>query len=215
MWRRNNLHWAWHLGALVLVVTAVLLWFRCPSLESEVPTRRGQENRWIEPASTPKEAAQKTVDVDEDGHTSEKLWQAVPESSVPPADLPTFTEKVTERALVRILNVTDGWRVGDRIVLEIPQLERNLDSIIEEVRPGPGIRSYVGTLVDERDGRFVVTVGTKSTLATIITSKGAFEMVAQGELGWLMPAANMNRDRDYSQPDYYLPGDSRFDPSTP
>ena len=116
---------------------------------------------------------------------------------------------------MRIFDVANGWRVGDRIMLEIPQLEQNLASIVEEVRRGPGVRSYVGTLADEPDGRFVMTVGTTSTLVTVISSKGAFEMVAHGELGWLMPAANMNRDRDYSQPDYYLPGDSRFDPQIP
>ena len=55
-----------------------------------------------------------------------------------------------------------------------------------------------------------MTVGTTSTLATVITSMGAFEMVAHGELGWLLPAANMNRNRDYSQPDYYVPGESEL-----
>ena len=201
--------------AAVLAATAVLLWFKFSPPEIDEPTDGRRDTDQIEPISSPEEAAPKRSDIDEEERPDEMPWEAIPVQSVNPAALPALVEDVEDRALVRIFNVANGWRVGDRILLEVPQLEQNLTSIVEEIRPGPGVRSYVGMLVDEPDGRLVVTVGTDSTLATIITSKGAFEMVAHGELGWLMPAANMNRDRDYSQPDYYLPGDSRFDPQIP
>lgn len=35
---------------------------------------------------------------------------------------------------------------------------------------------------------------------------GTYELVAPGELGWLMPSVNMDQHVDYSQPDYYIPG---------
>lgn len=193
--------------AAALAVTVVLLWLKFPQPEIDEPTSGGRDDDRTVHVSSPGEPSPNPADIDEEKHPDEIPWEAIPAQSVHPATIPALAEDVEDRALVRIFDVTNGWRVGDRIVLEIPQLEQNLDSIIDEVRPGPGVRSYVGTLEDERDGRFVVTVGTKSTLATIITSKGAFEMVAHGELGWLMPAANMNRDRDYSVPDYYLPGE--------
>lgn len=201
--------------AAALAATAVLLWLKLPPPEIDEPTGGGRDESRIEHDSLPEDAAPKPANIDEEERPGEIPWEAIPAQSVHPGALPALAEDVEDRALVRIFDIANEWRVGDRIVLEIPQLEQNLDSIIEEVRPGPGVRSYVGTLVDERDGRFVVTVSRSSTLATIITSKGAFELVAHGELGWLMPAANMSRDMDYSQPDYYLPGDSRLDPSTP
>ena len=201
--------------AAALAAAAVLLWFKFPQPQIDEPTDGGRDDGRIESVSSPEENAPKPAVIDEEERPDEIPWEAVPEQSGPRAALPAWHEEVEDRALVRIFDVADGWQVGDRITLEIPQLEQNLTSIVEEIRPGPGVRSYVGTLADEPDGRFVVTVGTKSTLATIITSKGAFEMVAHGEFGWLMPAANMNRNRDYSQPDYYLPGDSRFDPQIP
>ena len=201
--------------AAALAGTAILLWFRFPGLGTDDPTGGGRDDNRIEHVSSPEEAASKPADIDEDKHANETLWQVIPERSVPPATLPVFAEEVADRALVRILDVADGWRVGDRILLEVPQIEQNIASVIEEVRRGPGVQSFVGTLVDDPGGRFVVTVGRTSTLATVITSWGAFELVAHGELGWLMPAANMNRDRDYGQPDYYLPGDSRFDSQIP
>ena len=195
--------------AAALAATAVLLWFKFPG-EENVESAGEEEDPWVEHVPAPKKAAPIPADIDEEEHPNEIPWEAIPAQSVHPAALPALAEEVEDRALVRIYDVADGWRVGDRILLEIPQLERNLASIIEEIRPGPGVRSYVGTLVDEPDGRLVVTVGTTSTLATVITSMGAFEMVAHGELGWLLPAANMNRNRDYSQPDYYVPGESEL-----
>lgn len=121
--------------------------------------------------------------------------------------LPQFAEAVEQRVLVRIFDVTGGWEIGDRVTFEIPHLERTLVSVIEEIRRGPGGRSFIGTHDGGAHGRIVVTVGTTRALATIITGQGAFEMIADGEFGWLMPAANMNRDIDFSQPDYLLAGD--------
>ena len=57
--------------------------------------------------------------------------------------------------------------------------------------------------------RFVITVGPRNTFAHIGTSRGTFELVATGgQLGWLMPTANMDQHVDYSQPDYYTQDES-------
>ena len=55
--------------------------------------------------------------------------------------------------------------------------------------------------------RFVITMGRGSTFAFVPTPEGVYELVANGELGWLMPSANMDTDADYRIPDYYIPND--------
>ena len=52
---------------------------------------------------------------------------------------------------------------------------------------------------------FTITVGPGNTFAHLSTPEGTYELVATGELGWLMPTANMDRHVDYSVPDYILP----------
>ena len=146
-------------------------------------------------------AAQESVQIDLDA-----LWTAIDEGTV--AELPAYKETVRDRVLVRIAGLPAEWRVGQRIAVPIPQLDETFTPVIERVKPGPnGTRSYIGSLteVPGRVHRFTITVGPRNTFAHLSTPDGTYELVATGELGWLMPAANMDRHVDYSVPDVVFP----------
>ena len=101
-----------------------------------------------------------------------------------------------------------GWRVGQRIAIPIPQLSEVFTPVIERIQFGPNsTRSYMGTLTEVagRNHRFTITVGRRNTFAHLSTPDGTYELVATGELGWLMPTANMDRHVDYSVPDFVYP----------
>ena len=134
------------------------------------------------------------------------MWQSVDSTSV--AELPPHWEVVENRALVRVSSGAGLWRVGDRIAIAVPQLGTTYASTINEIVAGPGgARSFLGVLVEGAPGRFVITIGRGSVFAFVPTPEGTYELVANGELGWLMPSANMDTDVDYSIPDYHIPND--------
>ncbi|MDE0680153.1 MAG: M12 family metallo-peptidase [Gammaproteobacteria bacterium] len=90
----------------------------------------------------------------------------------------------------------------------MPQLGAIFEGIVERLETDSyGNVSYVGLLTeaDGRDYRFIITAGARNTFAHITTSRGTYELVAKGELGWLMPTAGMDQHVDYSVPDYIIP----------
>ena len=127
--------------------------------------------------------------------------------------LPPYKEVVAGRALVRVSSVLRSLDVGDPIAIAVPQLGETWRTVVEEVERGPGAaRSLIGALTESggRRHEFVVTTGNRYVFAWLDTPAGTYELVAPGELGWLMPSVNMDQHVDYSQPDYYIPG--RDDP---
>ena len=142
---------------------------------------------------------------------SDTAWIAVDPDTV--AELPPYKEVVVGRALVRVSEALRLGTLTDRVVLAVPQLARVYEGVIEEIEVDPwGNVSYVGLLqdADQQDYRFLITAGPSNTFAHVGTSSGTFELVAtNGNLGWLMPAANMDQHVDYSKPDYYIPERSR------
>ena len=206
----------WLLGAAsVLAVAVVIGWLiRSPvtlqdpggaldeeEVHNEVAMTVGASV--VDSAETPTAVA--TDDIDS-GEAAAALWQAVDESSV--EELPAYKEIVEDRVLIRITGATTGWEVGQRVTIPVPQIDEIYMPVIERIVPGPaGIRSFVGKLTedDNRNYRFTITTGPRNSFANLYTPFGGFELVATGELGWLMPAANMDQHVDYSIPDYVIP----------
>lgn len=139
-------------------------------------------------------------------------WEVVNPETVD--ELPAYKEVVPGRVLVRILDTVHDWKAGDEIHLRIPQLGADFEGVIERAdQDANGNRTYLGH-VYEQDGRahrLVVTAGPRNTFAHIGTSRGTFELVATGgQLGWLMPTANMDQHVDYSRPDYEIEDERRL-----
>ena len=165
-----------------------------PALNPQVQTPPAVDERLPPPAPSP-------------GRRS--LWQPVEESAVDAADIPAFAyvADVPGKALVRVASLAAPRAVGDRIEVEIPQLDAAIQLVVERVQEGPGsTRSVSGRAEDGSGGRhgFVLTTGPRSMFARIGTPEGAFELAANRDLGWLMSAANMDRHVDYSKPDTYI-----------
>ena len=134
------------------------------------------------------------------------LWQSIDESTV--AELPAYKEVVQDRVLIRVTDAATAWRVGQQISIPIPQLDQVYTPVIERIETAPGgVRSYIGTLTAAagRTHRFTITTGPRNTFAHLSTPFGTYELVASGELGWLMPTANMDQHVDYSVPDFVIP----------
>ena len=144
-------------------------------------------------------------------------WQPLQVDSVDPERLPEYKEIVEGRALVELSTGMWSWGEGDRITLAVPQIGAVYEPIIERVETMLGNnRSYVGRLVeDDFPYSFVITVGQRNTFANLSTPQGSFELVGDTQLAWLMPVANMDQHVDYSQPDYFIPGEDFSDEPVP
>ena len=207
----------WAAGGAILLITALFHFaWRSPEraaadgpLDSpdspDSPMVTGDEFAPETNAPAGPAAAEEPVQTDLDA-----LWTAIDERTV--TDLPAYKEVVQDRVLVRIVDVPFGWRVGQRIAVPIPQLNEVFTPVIERIQSGPdSTRSYIGTLTEfaGRVHRFTITVGPRNTFAHLSTPDGNYELVATGELGWLMPTANMDRHVDYSVPDFVYPEGSQ------
>lgn len=199
--------------ALLGIVTTLLYWFgveRRPSVDvSEVAGRAPQS----EGRDSAEPGATEGVEARPADAGEPPLWRAVDETSV--GQLPFFAEEWSSegRALVRVTGASaaaQGWQVGDRLTIPLPQTGETYRPIIDAIDDGPGYsRAALAKVLDD-DGysrRVVVTVGPESMFAYIDTSAGPYELVAGSDYGWLLPTTSMMAGFDFSQPDYILPQD--------
>ena len=197
----------WAAGGAILLIAMLF------HLTSRSPERASSDGAFDSPVMTDDESATQSNAPSEASMGQEPaqtvieaLWTPIDEGSV--TDLPVYKEVVQDRVLVRIAAVSGGWRVGQRIAIPIPQLNEVFTPVIERIQAGPNsTRSYIGTLTGVAGSvhRFTITVGPRNTFAHLPTPDGTYELVATGELGWLMPTANMDQHVDYSMPDFVLP----------
>lgn len=140
-------------------------------------------------------------------------WTVIDEGAVEPERLPPRLETYTDARLVRLTGYLENLGPGSRVAFDIPHTGATLQSVIERVESGlAGNVSYIGR-VDRDDvlHRVIVTVGARNAFAFVASDQGSFEMVGNGEFGWLMSTAGMERHVDYSEPDYYIPENSLRD----
>ena len=136
------------------------------------------------------------------------VWRPVDPRTVNPSRIPAYKEEVEGAVLVALDEAIGTWRVGDEIVIAVPQIDALYRPTIArlETRLGNNV-SYVGRLLDGPIPRsFVITVGERNTFANLSTPEGDYELVGNTELAWLMPVANMDKHVDYSQPDVFITG---------
>ena len=131
-------------------------------------------------------------------------WRRVDPALVDADERPTHREVVAGRVLVRIAANFSLLNVGESFALPVPQADAVFEARIEQVHPGSGgARAFTGSLASAGEGSFVLTVGPRSTFANISIPGGRYELVGNRRYAWLMPSANMDRDVDYSVPDYH------------
>ena len=198
----NRLRW-FFAAALIIVLGVLLAYFILRPPETAEQT--GPDSALpatAEERPQAEEQAEPAVSKVPDGDAA---WVVVDPESVD--ELPPYKEVVPGRALVRVSEVLRLGMSGDRIVLEVPQLGRTFDGVVERRNTDSfGNLTYIGLVTETngRDYRFIITAGARNTFAHVGTSRGTFELVASNELGWLMPTANMDQHVDYSQPDYII-----------
>ena len=203
-------------GALALVALGVILAYfasRVPEPpDTAVPysgpssSAEAREPRQAQPESPEPPVEEQEPDID-------AAWRIMDPGTVD--ELPPYKEVVPGRALVKVSEALRLGMTGDRIALDVPQIGRTFDGIVERRDVDAfGNVTYIGLVRESngRDYRFVITAGASNTFANVGTSRGTFELVAYGELGWLMPTAGMDQHMDYSRPDYTILGGGRREP---
>lgn len=143
------------------------------------------------------------------------------ERSVGP--LPPYERNWSRRGRVLVdvsasIRAASGWRVGDRLAFELPQLGERFETTIERITEGAdGSRSVRGR-IDVDDGRrrrVVVTVGPRNVFAYVDTARGSYELVGGDRLGWLLPTSSMLAGWDFSRTDVLRPEADRLVPDGP
>ena len=196
-------------AALVATVTLVVLY-------GERTAPRDEVREGTPPATEQRRPARVSDPASPAPAPDPPLWEAVAEAAVNP--LPEYAAEWSPegRVLVRTsaaIAAAGGWRVGDRLVLPVPQLDTVYRPLIEEIDDGPGpSRSALGKVTgdDGRGRRFVVTVGPAHVFAYIDTPRGPYELTGGDRFGWLLPTSSMMAGFDFSEPDYILP--EQWDP---
>lgn len=132
-------------------------------------------------------------------------WARVDEETVQDSEVPSFPRVIVDRALVRVNTTLRSMIEGNQIQFPIPQRDVVLIGKVTEIGGPPRARSIKGEVDDEGEKYpFVLTLGDRSTFATIMTSTGNYELFANLNYGWLMPSANMDDHVDYSIPDHFV-----------
>ncbi|MDE0177324.1 MAG: hypothetical protein OXP36_01900 [Gammaproteobacteria bacterium] len=195
---------ALHFGFWLLAgigAAAALVWFGSgskPPLPQDVD---------VEPGPPPTEPHLESVEGSPPGAAAVPLWRVVEESSV--VSTPRLGERwsAAGRVLVDVSHASataHGWREGDRLLVDIPQLGIRYDVEIDRVADGPGrSRAARGAAVDAdgRKRRVVVTVGPGRVFAYVDTAQGPYELQGDDRLGWLLPSSSMMAGIDFTKPD--------------
>ena len=140
-------------------------------------------------------------------HAPRAGWTPVDVAAVDPLLVPEYKERVAGAVLVEIAEDIRDWHAGEQISFTVPQIGMTYTPVIDRMETALGHnRSYFGRLTATRSPyTFVITAGERNTFANIATPAGAFELVGNARLGWLMPSANMDQHIDYGKPDYIVP----------
>ena len=94
----------------------------------------------------------------------------------------------------------------DRIAFYIPQEDSHLSGYVGETSlTESGNKVIIGMLLDKGiEYRFVFTVGRLQTFGTLNTSKDRYQLEARDGIGRLVSSREINRDLDFSKPDYIV-----------
>lgn len=121
-------------------------------------------------------------------------------------ELPVLRDDIEGAALVSLSrDHIIGVQVGESLEIIIPQLDNTLTIVIEKVRlHASGSRSLYGHWNGDRRYGLVLTVGARSTFATIGTPAGIFNLRGNADLAWIVPAREFQRHINPDVPDYVV-----------
>ena len=147
------------------------------------------------------------VDVTDANGTGTITWTVASEQDVDSSSVPAYKEVVEGRVLLQISDDLPSLEQFDVIDIYIPQLDETYQTTIDEVKISLGSnRVYKGHMFSGDNPYFyVLTVGSKNVFGHFETPQGSYELFGNRTLAWLMPSVNMDKNIDYSRPDYIVP----------
>ncbi len=179
---------------LIVGVTIVLIWRERATpptvpadhpVQSEVPNAPGAD------------AAERVAD-GAGAQTATPLlaqaaWREIPETigqPLPPLRAGTENQRLIalDRTYLREL------KVGQTLEVLIPQLAREYPVTIKEAKTtARGSRVIRGNILDDRRFGFLLTLGPKTTFATIGTPAGVFNLTGSRDLAFIVPGRELTR----------------------
>ena len=181
------------------------------SRPDSIPTQRTEAERQPDVAATPRLANVETDPAKQRGASAAlPYWSPVdPETAGPSA--PPLPIPIDDARLVELQGNLRNWEVGDPIELAIPHIDAAYTAVIERIDTAFGRRAYSGRLEpgDAVLNSFLITVGPASTFATLVTPRGAFELVGNTRFAWMMSTRAMYAYLPILPPDYHIPPRNR------
>ncbi len=193
-------------GAVALIAAGSLVWFVTGQREvGHLPPATAVDRAPLEREEPGRPSAARPP------LAAGRVWRPVDEGSA--GELPPFEDGWSRegRVLVDVsaaISAAPGWRVGDRLALDLPQAGARFESTIERITEGAdGSRSVRGWIEEDDGGRhrFVVTVGPLHVFAYVDTARGSYELVGGNRLGWLLPTSSLLAGWDFSKTDVVMP----------
>jgi hypothetical protein len=138
-------------------------------------------------------------------HSSQgPIWSIVDPSRY--KNLPTRRADISEATLISLnFEFMADIKVGDKITIPIPQVEELLYYQVDKVvLHSSGSRSWHAHSVDNSRLSFVLTSGSHSTFATVITNSGVFNVKGNKQLAWVVSSSELNRQIDPMAEDYFV-----------
>ena len=114
---------------------------------------------------------------------------------------------IAARGHAAAVEVMSGKSVGDDLSIFVPQENKKYTGTIEEIiENASGSTSYVGmTTVGDSEYRFVFTEGGGFLFGTLHTPSGRYQYQESDGEGRMVSAATINKNRNFSKPDYVVP----------
>ena len=129
-------------------------------------------------------------------------WQTLLERSVPT----DFRRPTIDHVAYLEVGGMNGLVAGDTLTIAIPQEDKTYTVNISDVSVSQaGNRSLAGFIEGQAIYRFLITVGSKQTFATLNTPGGQYQMEARDGIGRLIPTAAIKAKLDYTKPDFLIP----------
>lgn len=133
-----------------------------------------------------------------------ELWTEIVEI---PDTVPAIRADVPDKRLIKLNRVTlSALLVGQEVNIPIPHLKSSVRVSIRTVdKLASGNTSILGKIDGNPLLDFVMTVGEKSTFATIGTEQGVYNLRGDESLAWIAPAKAFNHHVDPKVLDYRVP----------
>ena len=138
-------------------------------------------------------------------------WTAVAIDNSDPAS--KWAHVPEHATFVRLNDRFDEWLLNTPIEIHIPDGDHTFHAIVEQITPNSPTSTTIRASPAPEEhqlGRFILTFGIDHTLAYVTSKHGRWELVGDGEIGWLVSTSDLKRSQDYGESDVLIERRDRY-----